>query len=404
MTSTFFRRLAFWTPIVAAVGVGVFLLFQPKPVPVDLAPVERGELRITVGDEGTTRVRDVFAISAPVSGRQRRIEFEVGDEVTAGETVVASIEPTDPGFLDVRSEAQAQAAVRAAEAALGLARAELRRAETELEFARTELNRAQRLSRSSISESAFDESRRRYETQQSLVEEARAQVKIRESQLEQAKAQLMPSSSAAAQREPCDCIDVRSPVSGTILRIVRKSEGVVAAGEPLVEIGDPRDLEIVVDLLSSDAVRVEPGQRVLIDSWGGDHVLEGTVKRVEPFGFTKVSALGIEEQRVNVIVDIAEPKDRWSRLGHGYRVEAGIVLWEASDVLKIPLAALFRDAGEWTVFVADDDIASRRRVSVGRLNDLEAEIVEGLEAGEMIVLHPGERIEDGTLITPRGGD
>ncbi len=401
MRTTLLKRLLFWTPVAAAVGASVFLLMRPQPVPVDLTSVERGPLRITVGDEGITRVREVFALSAPVTGRQRRIDFDVGDEVVANRTVVVSIEPTDPGFLDVRSAAQAEAAVRAADAALGLARAELRRAETELSFARNELDRAQRLSRSSISESALDDARRRVATQEAVVDEASAQLKVREFELERARAQLLPTSSATRDRESCDCVDVMSPVSGTILRIIRESEGVVAAGEPLVEIGDPADLEIVVDLLSSDVIKVEPGQRVLIDAWGGDEVLDGVVRRIEPFGFTRVSALGIEEQRVNVIVDLAAPREDWRRLGHGFQVEADIVLWQGDNVLKVPLAALFRSGGEWSVFVIEDGLAHRRRVEVGRMNDLEAELLAGLEAGETLILHPGDRVDEGTLVVRR---
>jgi HlyD family secretion protein len=338
-----------------------------------------------------------------VTGRQLRIEFEVGDRVMARDTVVARIEPTDPGFLDVRSQAQAEAAVRAAEAALALSRAQLRRAETELEFARAELERVRRLSRSSISESALDEARRRVESQEAVVDEARAQLRVREFELERAQAQLLPTSTAANRRVGCDCIDVRSPVSGTILKVVRKSEGVVNAGEAMAEIGDPANLEVVVDLLSSDAVRVKAGQRVLIEAWGGEETLEGKVRRIEPFGFTKVSALGIEEQRVNVIIDFTGDPDAWERLGHGYRVEAAIVLWQEDDVLKVPLAALFRDDGKWTVFVERGGVAHRRTVEVGRRNDLEAQISAGLEAGETIVLHPGDRVNDGVLVTPREG-
>ncbi len=403
MSSMLARRFAFWLPIAAGVALAVYVLLRPQPVPVDLVEVARGPLSVTVGDEGVTRVREVFTLSAPVTGRQRRIEFEVGDAVTAGETVVVSIEPIDPGFLDARSQARAEAAVQAAQAALALSRAELRRAETELEFARSELDRLRRLSRASISESALDEADRRVRTQEAVVDEARAQVDVRESELVRARAELIPSSVARLERRECDCIDVTSPVSGTILKILRKSEGVVAAGEALVEIGDPVDLEVVVDLLSSDAVRVQAGQKVLIDAWGGDEVLEGVVRRVEPFGFTRVSALGIEEQRVNVIVDFTGERERWQRLGHGFRVEADIVLWEADDVLKVPLGAMFRYQGQWHVFALEDGVARRQALEIGRRNDTEAEVLDGIEAGSLIVLHPGERVDDGVEVVPREG-
>jgi HlyD family secretion protein len=200
----------------------------------------------------------------------------------------------------------------------------------------------------------------------------------------------------------CDCVSVYSPVSGDVLRVVTESEGVVQSGTPLVEIGDPDKLEVVVDLLSADAVRVQPGQRAIIEAWGGPRPLEGVVRRVEPFGFTKVSALGIEEQRVNVVIDIKEPRQQWARLGHGYRVEPRIVLWESRNVMKVPLSALFRQGQQWAVFVDDGGRAELRTVEVGHENGLEAEILSGLKQGERVVLHPGDRVSPGTRLEQRG--
>ncbi|MEW8487932.1 MAG: HlyD family efflux transporter periplasmic adaptor subunit, partial [Candidatus Thiodiazotropha sp.] len=202
----------------------------------------------------------------------------------------------------------------------------------------------------------------------------------------------------------CPCVPIRSPVDGRILKILHKSEGVVAAGEPLVEIGDPTDLEIVADLLSSDAVKVEQGQRVIIENWGGDKPLEGAVRRVEPFGFTKISALGIEEQRVNVIIDFTSPKEAWSRIAHGYQVDVRIVLWQGSGVLKLPLTALFRDSDEWAVFLEVEGKASKRLVTLGRRTGLEAEILSGISAGERVVVHPGDKIAEGIDIEARSND
>jgi HlyD family secretion protein len=196
-------------------------------------------------------------------------------------------------------------------------------------------------------------------------------------------------------------VDVYSPVSGSVLRVLQESEAVVTSGAPLIEIGNPGDMEIVVDLLSTDAVRVEAGQRVLIEAWGGVAPLNGTVRRVEPFGFTKVSALGIEEQRVNVIIDFTDPPDRWVRLGHGYRVEPKIVLAEAASVLKVPQAALFREQGKWAVFVDEGGRAALRQVELGLENGLEAQVVKGLAAGEQVVLQPGGRITAGVALKPR---
>ncbi len=396
------RRIGFWGLLGAPLVSGLVFAFWPKPVPVDLVPVGRGSLVVTVSDEGETRVRDVFMVSAPVAGRSLRIESEVGDPVVADETVVAEIQPLDPAFLDPRSEAQAQATVRAAEAARTLAEAELEEATAWFEFARTELDRARRLSRTDIiAERELDDAKRAYKTRKAAVANARASLQVRTFELERARAELLSPTETRLNRAACACISIRAPVDGRILRIVHESEGVVAAGEPLLEIGDPRDLEIAVDLLSADAVKVTPGQRVIIEGWGGDRPLEGRVRRVEPFGFTKISALGIEEQRVNAIIDFTSPAEQWSRLGHGYRVEVSIVVWEAKDVLKVPLTAAFRNGAGWAVFVEESSRARLRQVSVGQRTGFEAEIVGGLAEGERIIEHPSDRVTDGVRIAER---
>lgn len=386
------RRLAFWTPIVIVGALILFWLFRPEAVPVDTALVARGPIIVSISDEGETRVRDVFVVSAPVPGLMRRISLEPGDEVIAGETVVAQIAPSDPAFLDRRSEGEGRAAVRAAEAGLKLARAALQRAEAERDFATAELQRYQGLAKAdTISANELDAAERRSRTAAAVVEEARANLEVREFELEQARARLLTPALARSQ-DDCDCLDVFSPVSGSVLQVLQESEAVVNSGAPLIEIGDPAELEVVVDLLSSDAVQVRPGQRVLIESWGGETPLNGVVRRIEPFGFTKVSALGIEEQRVNVRVDLTDAAERWQRLGHGYRVEPRIVLAEANDVLKVPRAALFREGESWAVFVNDHGRAALREVELGLENGLEAEITVGLSEGDEVVLQPGERV------------
>lgn len=397
------RRLLFWLPIAVLGLLSLALLFRPEPVPVDLVAVERGTLTVTVSDEGETRVKDVFAVSAPLAGLMQRIGLKAGDAVVARETVVARIQPGDPTLLDARSESEAKAAVGAAEAAQKLATATLRRAEAERDFASAELKRYRGLAATNtISANDLDAAERRARTAAAALEEARAGLRVRESELEQARARLLaPATVRRRKTADCDCVDVYSPVSGRVLRVLQESETVVTSGTPLLEIGNPEDLEIVVDLLSTDAVRVEPGQKVLIEAWGGGPPLNGRVRRVEPFGFTKVSALGIEEQRVNVIVDLTDPKERWARLGHGYRVEPRIVLAEAADVLKVPRAALFREQGEWAVFVAEDRHARLQKVKLGLENGLEAQIIEGLTAGEQVVLQPGDRVTDGVRLKPR---
>jgi len=396
------RRLLFWIPPFALlIGVLVWL-FRPQPVAVDLAVVGRGPLQVTVSDEGETRVRDVFVVSAPVSGLMRRVELEAGDPVIANETVVARIEPRDTSFLARRSEAEARAALRAAEAAVTHARAEQRRAEAEKEFASSEFDRYEELAAAgTVSQSDLDAARRRARTATAAVQEAEAALHVRQSELDQARARLLTPGTSARPGADCDCVLVRSPVSGSVLRLRQESESVVESGMPLVEIGDPRALEIVTDLLSTEAVKVEPGQRVLIDAWGGPGQLEGLVRRVEPYGFTKVSALGVEEQRVNVIIDFVDAAERWQRLGHGYRVEPRIVLWESADVLKVPMSSLFRTGERWTVFVERDGRARLAVVQVGHQNGLEAEILDGLASGERIVLHPSDRVSDGQRIEER---
>jgi HlyD family secretion protein len=381
--------------------VALLWVFRPSAVAVDLVEVARGPLAVSVSDEGETRVRDMYVVSAPVTGHLRRIDLEAGDSVVADQTVVAQIEPSDPTFLDVRSAAEARAGVDAAAAARTHAEAQVRRAQAELEFAQSELERIRALARShTVSENDLDSAERRAKTTDAALAEARAELKVRQSEYQVARARLMPPASRRGA-SGCDCVSVYSPVSGDVLQVLTESEGVVQSGAPLVEIGDPDKLEIVVDLLSADAVRVRPGQRAIIEAWGGTRPLEGVVRRVEPFGFTKVSALGIEEQRVNVVIDIREPRQQWERLGHGYRVEPRIVLWESRDVLKVPLSALFRQGQQWAVFVAQDRRAVLRPVDIGHENGLEAEVVSGLEAGERVVLHPGDRVSPGARLQER---
>jgi HlyD family secretion protein len=395
------RRLVFWGVPAVVLAVALAFAFRPQAVAVDMADVQRGTLVVTVQDEGRTRVHDVYSVSAPVTGRMRRIEAHVGDPVVKLETVLAQIEPIDPAFLDPRGEAQARADVRAGESAERLARAEVEQAQAELDFAAREFDRARELvQQGTISQRELDQAERAFRTRRAALATAQAALDRSAYQLERARAQLVSPAERRAAEE-CACIALRSPVDGQVLRLLQQSEGVVQAGTAVLEVGDPRDLEIAIDLLSSDAVKVQSGQRVIIDGWGGDRPLEGRVRLVEPFGFTKVSALGIEEQRVNVIVDIVSPRDEWTRLAHGYQVDASVVLAERDDVLKVPLTALFRDGSDWAVFVADSGRAKRVRVTRGESNGIEAEISAGLGGNERVVLHPSDRVRDGVRIVAR---
>ena len=382
---------------------GLVYAFWPKPVPVSLATAERGPMLVTIEDEGETRVKEVYTISAPLAGRVARFEGHVGDSVSAGKTVVATIRPTDPVLHDIRTHSELGAAVKAAEAARDLARAHVASAVAAREFAEAEYARSTKLAkRGTMSQSALDRARMEVRTKVAAHNEARAALRVREFQLQTAEAAARDPSAAgrAAARDRC-CFEVRAPVSGTILRVYRESEGVVQAGAPLVEVGDPADLEIVVDLLTTDAVQVSPGDDVLIDGWGGARSLGGRVRRIEPFGFTKISALGIEEQRVNVIIDLVDPPKLWNRLGHGYRVVARIVRWRGADVLQAPLSALFRVEGAWALFKVENGRARLAMVEVGHMTDRLAELLSGLAAGDAVLVHPSDRIEDGVRVVAR---
>ena len=396
------KRLILWSSLLAVLVIALAFAFRPQPIAVDTIEVRRSTLVVTVDDEGQTRVHDVYVLSAPVAGHMRRIDLHVGDPVAARETVVAEIAPIDPAFLDPRSEAQARADVRAAESAEALTRAAVDQAEAELEFAEREQVRATQLfAEGTISERERDDAQRTFRTRRAILATALAALDVRSYELERARATLVTPVGAPAHAEACNCVAIRAPVDGSVLRILQQSEGVVAVGAPLVEIGDPRDLEIVVDLLSSDAVNVAAGQRVSVERWGGALPLEGRVRLVEPYGFTKISALGIEEQRVNAIIDLTSQPEAWSRLAHGYQVDVRIVLWEESDALVMPLLALFRDGDAWAVFVAAGDRAELRHVTLGRRNRLEAQILDGVAEGERVVLHPSNRVQTGARIVER---
>lgn len=399
-----YRRGLLWSVLGAALVAGLVYAFWPQPVPVDLGDVSRGPLEVTVNEEGETQVKDVYLVSAPLGGRLLRIDNEVGDWVEAGQTVLASIQPADPAFLDIRSQSEKEALVRAAEAARVLAGAEVERARAELNFAQSDFDRADRLyKRGTVSKRAQESAELEVKTRAAALTSAEAALRVKAFELETARASLIsptgPHSEWDGSSQSC-CVKVRAPVSGRILRVIQESESVILSGAPLLEIGDPRALEIVVDLLSADAVRVEEGASVWIEGWGGE-LLKGRVRRVEPYGFTKVSALGIEEQRVNVLIDFEDPPEAWRRLGHGYRVEVRIVIWSAEDVLRVPIAALFRDGNDWQIFLLSDGAAERRSILLGHYNNLAAEVRDGLREGDQVVLYPSDRVSEGTRIISR---
>ncbi len=393
------------------VGGGALLVlllawaFWPRPELADLGIVERAPLQVTLDEEGETRVRDRFVVSAPLAGRVLRIELEPGDPVEADETVLATFQPQTPTLLDARSRAEAEAGARAARASLERARADRDRAAAELEFAQAEVERFRRLAGDRIVsdeelESAELEARSRAEA----LEAAEFSVQTARYQLEVARARLLEGSALSGNpgvSEAGSPISLYSPVDGVVLRRLRESEAVVPAGEPLLEVGQPDELEIVADYLSADAVKIRPGDRVLIEEWGGERPLEGRVRRVEPSGFMKISALGVEEQRVNVVVDFVDPPEARPGLADGFRVELRVVLWEGEDVLQVPTGSLFRDGDDWAVFAVEGGKARLRQVEIGRQGGLVAEVVSGLEEGDQVILHPGDSIVDGLRVKPR---
>jgi HlyD family secretion protein len=385
-------------------GLGVVALIAwalwPQPVPVDMAAITTGPLEVTVEDEGITRIREVYTVSAPIGGKLQRSPREVGDNVAADKTLVATIEPTDPTFLDVRTQRVNAAAVQAAQAAVDLAEAQIKQAKAQLEFMRSDLRRAEELAASrTISTRALEKAKLDVDSAETAVASAVATMEVRRRELESARAHMIQPGQPSVRSASC-CVEVRSPITGRVLKIVAESEQVVQAGAPLLEIGDPRDLEIVVDFLSRDAVRIKPGQPARIESWGGEKILNARVKQIEPTGFTKVSALGIEEQRVKVILDFTAPESEWQELGHGYRIIARVVVWHGEGVL-VPLGALFRQGESWAVFVVEDGRAHRRLVKIGERNLHAARVIDGLRPGERVVLHPSDRVADGVRIEPR---
>jgi HlyD family secretion protein len=397
------------TAILSALGVltagmlGV-VAFRTEPVPVDIVPAARAPMQVTVDVEGKTRIAEIYEVAAPIRGVARRSPVRVGDPVIAGETVVAMIDPAASDPLDPRSRVQAEAAVREAEAGLNMARGTLRQARQELDLAQSEYRRASELvERGVASLTRLETAEQTLGISQAAQEAAIANLERAKSALDRARATLIAPDDRAGAGTGC-CLRIMAPVGGRVLEVDVISERPVAAGTRLLSIGAPHDLEIVADVLSTDAVRLERGDRALVERWGGAGVLEARVSRIEPSGYTRVSALGIEEQRVDVVFELLSPVAERRALGHGFAVYLRVVEWEAGDVMQVPLGALFRQGGAWAVFVAEGGVARLRPVATGRMNDLSAEIIDGLSPGDAVLVHPGDRIEDGTPIVPRDAE
>ncbi len=377
-------------------GVAALALW-PSSIEVDAVSVRRGAMQVTVDEEGETRVRQRFVVSAPVSGRLQRIELEPGDRVMRGKTVVARLAPAESPLLDPRTRAELTAGVEAARASLGQTQAERDRAAAALDRSRSTLRRQEELAKAgAIARDDIEAAQTAVRSAEEAHRAAEFAISRVEYELQLARARLQ--APVAGGRT----VEVIAPVDGVILKRLRESESVVPVGEPLLEIGDPAQIEIVADLLSTDAVRIPANAPVLIEQWGGSDPLAAHVRRIEPSGFMKVSALGVEEQRVNVIIDLTDDSGGARQLGDGYRVEVRVVVWQEADVVKVPVGSLFRSGNEWSVFVIEEGRTRRQTVQLGQRNDTEGQIVGGLQPEQTVVLHPPDTLMDGMRVTVRG--
>ncbi|KDM89872.1 efflux RND transporter periplasmic adaptor subunit [Photobacterium galatheae] len=391
-----FRKYRWTLLFLFLLVAGLFFAFWPRAIDVEIVIVTEGPMTKTVDDDAITRVKDVYTLTAPVSGRLLRIEKDAGDEVSAG-MVLAVMRPVVPPLLDARTQLERESAMQAAEESRDAARAQVKSALARLEYARIDFRRAGQLAqKDAVSLDRQDQARQFLRAAQAGLAEAESVLLQREAEFQQAKAALVqPAAVAAAASHH---VQIIAPVSGKILRMFQESEAVVTAGTPLLETGDPENLEIAADLLSRDAVRITPGDRVEIENWGGSGVLNGVVRRIEPAGTTKVSSLGIEEQRVNVLIDFSDPKETWAALGHGFQVDVSIAVWHDDQALRVPIGAIFRHGRDWAVFRDADGRARLQTIQIGHLTGQYAEVLEGLSAGDQVIAYPSDRIQDGVLI------
>ncbi len=379
------HRVRRWLPWAGAILLVSLLVagFWPRPLTVETTRLVKGAMRDTVNEEGKTRIKQRFVVSAPVSGQLRRIPFKAGATVKAGETVLAVIDPPTPPLLDLRSRALAEARLDAAAAALEKARANHH-------FQTNELNRLTRLYKENTI------TIQELETAQNRETAAARDTAVAEGAFRQAEAELAVFS--AGTTPGAAPTEIKSPITGQVLRVFEESSRLLVSGTPLLEVGDPTDLEVVIEVLSRDGATIAPGTKVLLEHWGGKVPLEGRVRLVEPAAFTKVSALGVEEQRVRVIADLLTTPDQRPSLGDAFRVEARIVVWEAEQVLKIPTGALFRRGQDWAAFTLENGRARLQIIKIGHSSDTEAQVLDGLQENDEVILYPGDRIKDGQKI------
>jgi len=402
-------RSFFTFVLIALLLLVLGLAFWPRAIQVELGEVTRQDMQVTINEEGRTRVQDAYLVATPLAGRLLRVEVQPGDKVEKNNTLVAQMLPSNPAVLDTRSREQARYVLVAAEAAVRLAQAELNKALANQELAMSELKRTQKLrAKGSVSDADLDYALRTERTAQATVDAATAVVAMRYAELEHARTRLVNyddqqrlNTAYATTDQPVK-IPIKSPITGQVLRVIQQSEVTLPAGAPIMEIGNiENDLEVVTQLLSTDAVQVKAGATVLIKKWGGSGSLKGVVKRVEPWGFTKFSALGVEEQRVNVLIGFTSANPAEKGLGHGYRVEAQIVIWQQADTLVVPSSALFRNGKSWSVFLVKAGQARQQQVVIGKNNGQQAEVLSGLEVGDQVVLYPSSDLTDGQKVKQR---
>jgi HlyD family secretion protein len=380
-----------------AAAATITLLILPRPEPVDVATARRGPISETVADQGSARVREAYVVSSPVSGRLERVGLRVGDRVDAGRTLIARIRPPNPDLLDPRARSQALAAQGAASAAVSAAIAQRDQLRADAARIEGDLSRAAALHRRGFaSQQALDAAEAQARVSRAALRAAEAQLEVRRSELRSAQAALLAPGAASE-----GVVDVRSPASGDVTRVLQESERTVTAGAPLVEVSDRSGLEASIDFLSQDAVRIREGMPAVIYDWGGGRELPAIVRRVEPQAFTRVSALGIEEQRVAVLLQLTGQPSAWARLGPGYRVWGRVTLRTSPRALKVPLGALVRADRQWAVFRVVDGRARLTPIEVGALNDREAEVLGGLTDGARVVVFPSDRVRDGAAVTAR---
>jgi HlyD family secretion protein len=376
----------------------IVVAWIPNPVEVEVAPVTRGPLVVTVNEDGRTRVKDRYVVSAPITGNLARPELEAGDTIEEGQ-VLARLMPLPPPLLDSRTRAEAKARVDASQAAVRQAQAAVNRARYERDFAKQESERALAVvQQGGLARSDADRAVSNYQSAREQLSSANFGARVAEHEFKLAQTALLQLSGKA---EDAEQLEIQSPVAGQVLKVFHESEGVVQGGTPIVEVGDPAALEIVVDVLSQDATRIPGGAPTTIERWGGKTPLRGRVRVVEPSAFTKLSALGVEEQRVNVIIDLDDARELWSTLGDGYRVEARVSVWEGEDVLRLPASAVFRSEEAWATFVVEEGTAVLREVEIGETNGLETEVLSGLEEGEQVIAYPSDSVRDGVSVKAR---